>query len=362
MPAIKETIDNIVGIFHQVSGLRPLEERISAYYCLSTWFLNKINPFPVLCIIGPNGTGKSSLLAGFERLAFNPYKFTAMQMSGPAFRDELGKAHEGTAVIEECDSTSDDIEAYLGLRYMRETAVCAKKIPAGIGAWKTIYIPIFGPSIIHKRIPFRDPALEGRSITITTAPDLSRKYKRIENFGDDVLGEIKVQEAKIKLEVKLTDSPSLPDEVAPRVADSYKPVISLMTAAEDTEFLKLLWDRLREATQSLKDGQQYEPGPIVVQALISALTKNEDLVIKNVRIEGELLKIIQYDFGFNLNSRQVAKILRGYGFELRRIGGPYSVISDINTLVKVAKLIGIEDDAVDRAAKGIVNKWRPEDR
>lgn len=113
-------------------------------------------------------------------------------------------------------------------------------------------------------------------------------------------------------------------------------------------------------TQSLIDGQQYESGPIVAQALISALTKDEELVIRNVKLEGDLVKIIQYDFGHNLNSRQIAKILRGYGFELRRIGGPNSVIPNINTLVKVCKTIGIEDEAVERAAKGIVNAWRLE--
>jgi len=158
---IKQTVNLIGSIFHQVSGLGNFEEQVCAYYCLSTWFLNQINPFPILNITGPNGTGKSRLLEAFDYLAFQPYRFTGTDMTAPVIRDELGKAHERTALIEEADR--DNLEPYLNMRYMRETAMCAKKIPGGIGAWKTVYIPIYGPSILHKRIPCKDAALEGRS-------------------------------------------------------------------------------------------------------------------------------------------------------------------------------------------------------
>jgi len=355
----KETAERIASIFHQVSGLPDFEERLASYYCLSTWFLDQINPFPILNVTGTNGTGKSSLLAAFRQLAFQPYGFTAMEMSGPTIRDELGKAHNGTAIIDEADSAKDDIESYLSLRYMRETAVCAKKIPAGGGIWNTTYIHIYGPSIIHKRVPFRDPALEGRSITINTVPDMSRSYDRIENLGEQAK-EVVLEQAGLKASVKLPGNVKIPQDIAPRVVDSYRPLITLATIGEDKEFLDSMWVRLVEATQILKDGQSYEPGPIVVQALLRALTKNEEIEIRNVKIEGDLLRIIQYEFGFNLNSRQVAKILRGYGFELRRIGGPFSVIPDINTLVRVCQTIGIEDDALERAAKGLVSSWQLE--
>lgn len=357
---IKETTSHIAEILHQVSGLPDFEERVCAYYCLSSWFVNQINPFPILNLTGPNATGKSSSLAVFRRLAFQPYGFTATDMSGPVIRDELGKAHNATAVIEEADNAKGDIESFLGLRYMRETAIVTKKIPAGPGAWKTIYIPIYGSSIIHKRIPFKDPAVEGRSITINTVSDISRKYKRAENLKDELIDEVRLEEAKAKASVKLPENLEIPEDIAPRVVDCYRPLIALANVAEDNEFLESLWARLREATQSLVDGQQYEPGPIVVQALIYALTKEEQLVIRNVQLEGDLVKIIQYDFGHNLNPRQIAKILRGYGFKLKRIGGPNSVIPDINTLVKVCKTIGIEDEAVNRAAQGLVDPWRTE--
>lgn len=356
---IKEATKSIAEVFHQVSGLQNFEERVCSYYCLSTWFLSQVNPFPILNVTGPNGTGKSSLLDAFKRLSYLGYGFTAQEMTAPSFRDELGNAHERTAIIDEADGAKGDIESYLGLRYMRETAVCSKKIPDENGGWKTVHIYIYGPTIVHKRVPFKDPAIDGRSITISTVADYTRQYKRTGDLDAAKLDELLVEQGKLK-SLKLPGNIKVPDNLAPRVIDAYRPLIMLASMEQDNEFIDPLWERLTEATLSLKDGQSYEPGPIVVQALISALTKDEELVIKNIKLDGELVKIIQYDFGHNLNSRQIAKILRGYGFELKRIGGPYSVVPDINTLVKVCKVIGIEDDAVDKAAKGIINPWRTE--
>lgn len=357
---MKETVSLIGSAFHQVSGLGEFEEQVCSYYCLSTWFLNQINPFPILAILGANGTGKTQLLKAFNRIAFQPHTFTATKISDPALRDELGKAHERTVIIEEGDETKCDIESYLNLRYLKETAICAKKVPAGLGHWKTVYIPIFGPSIVHKRVPFKDPAVEGRSILVNTVPNMERKYIFAENLKEELVNELRIEQAKLKTTIKLPDRPEIPENIAARVADSYRPLIALATIAEDIDFLDSLWERLREATNSLKDGQSYEAGPIVLQALIFALTRNDNLIIRNVKLEGELLRIIQYDFGRNLNSRQVAKILRGYGFQLRRIGGPYSVIPDIKTLAKVCKVVGIEDELVERAAQGVLSKWLTE--
>ena len=356
---ITEVTRRIASMFHQVSGLPDFEEITASYYCLATWCLNQINPFPLLCVIGPNGTGKSQLLAAFGRLAFQPHQFTASNMTPPTMRDELGKAHDRTAIIDESDV--DDLESFLNLRYLRETAVCYVKVPAGPERWKTRTIPIFGPSIVHKRVPFKDPAVDGRSIIINTIADTSRKYVRADNLKEDEIEDLQVAQAKLKLSVKVLANPFIPSDIAPRVADSYRPLVALASVEHDDEFLEPLWHRLLTATRDLADGQSYEPGPIVFQALLSCLMNNEEIILHNVKLEGDLVKKIQYEFGYNLSSRQIAKILRNYGFTLKRIGGPFSVEPDFNTLVKVAKTIGLEDEALERAAAGLVDPWHLEE-
>ena len=356
---ITSVTKRIALMLHQVTSLPEIKERAASYYCLATWFLDRINPIPLLCILGPNGTGKSQLLSSLGHLAYQPYRFTASNMTPPTMRDELGKAHDRTAIIDEADA--DGLESFLNLRYLRETAICYVKIPAGPDRWKTCPIPIFGPSIVHKRVPFKDPAVDGRSIIINTVPDNSRRYLRADNLKEEEIADLQIAQAKLKVSLKISANPYIPKDIAPRVADSYRPLIALASIEQDDEFLKPLFESLLLATRDLADGQSYEPGPIIVQALLRALTNNEQIALRNVKLEGDLIKIIQYEFGFNLNSRQVAKILRGYGFELRRIGGPYSVIPDINTLVKVCNTIGIEDEALNRAAAGIIDPWRLEE-
>jgi len=355
---IREIVDAIAATLHLVTGLDGFEERMCAYYCLATWCINQINPFPLLCILGPNGTGKTQLLTAFKRLAYKPHAFTASKMTPPTIRDELGEAHEQTAIIDEADI--DSLEEILVLRYLRETAICYVKIPSGSGGWITRTIPIFGPSIVHKRLPFKDPAVDGRSIIINTVAKPNRSYIRASQLNEGAILELQKAQEKASAALKLPSYQRIPKGIAGRVADSYKPIIALASIEQDTAFIETIWERLRITTQDFADGQSYEPGPIVVQALLSCLTVNEQIQLRNVRLEGDLVKKIQYDFGYNLNSRQVAKILRNYGFTLRRIGGPYSVIPDLNTLVKVAKLIGIEDEALNKAAAGLIDPWHLE--
>jgi len=357
-PSIKSVVGQIAAMFHQVSGLPDFEELTCAYYCLSTYFVDKTNPFPLLAIMGPNGTGKSRFLEMCELLAFRPHLFSFMKLTPPAMRDKLGEAHDGTAILDEADT--DGLESFLTLRYRRETAVCYIKIPTA-GGWATKAIPMFGPSILHKRQPFADPAVDGRSILINTVANTDRVYTEKENISEDIIADLVVAQMKLRVSVKLPKKTLIPPGIAPRIADTYRPLIALASIENDVEFLEPLWERLRLATTDFTDGQAYEPGPIVVQALLSCLTINENMVIKNVKLEGELVKKIQYEFGYNLNSRQVAKILRSYGFTLKRIGGPFSVVPDLKTLIKVALAIGLEDEALERIAKGLKpSAWETE--
>ena len=352
---INEIVDNIAATLNLVTGLNEFEERVCAYYCLATWCINQINPFPLLDVLGPNGTGKSQLLAVFRRLAYKPHVFTASNMTPPTIRDELGKAHERTAIIDEADV--DSLEDFLVLRYLRETAVCYVKIPSGFGGWTTRVIPIIGPSIVHKRVPFKDPAVDGRGIIINTVAKPNRHYTRPSQLDEETITKLQKAHEKASAAVKVPSYPKIPNGIAPRIADSYRPIIALATIEQDTTFLEAVWEKLSIATVDFADGQSYEPGPIVFQALLSCLTIDEQIKLRNVRLEGELVKKIQYEFGYNLNSRQVAKILRNYGFTLKRHGGPYSVIPDLKTLVRVANTIGIEDEALKKAAAGLNNAW-----
>ena len=354
---VRQLAGFIARTIQQVSGLDNCSALVASYYCLATWFLPRLDPFPILMIIGPNGTGKTQFLRLMGRIACRPKQFTGTRISGPALRDELAEAHEGTAIVDEADD-SNDLEAYLSLRYTRSTAVCVVKRPLTDGkAWEQVQIPIFGASIVHKRVPFRDPALDGRSVTIHTVPNLSTRYVKPDDIEPELVGAIVQMAEDIGKSTDLPGGFDIPEGFAQRVVDNYKPLISLALVGNDTEFLDDLWAKLRHDSVNLREGQNYEPGPIVVQALISALMKNGQLLVNKVKIEGTLTRIIQQDFGHALGNRQIAQILRGYGFEVKRIGGPNWVIPNVERLYIVCRSIGLEDDAVNTTAKrmGIVD-------
>ena len=79
----------------RVSGLDDLNALVAAYYCLATWFVPRLELFPILNVSGPNGTGKSQLLRLCGRTAYHAHQFTGTRISFAALRDELAKANGG---------------------------------------------------------------------------------------------------------------------------------------------------------------------------------------------------------------------------------------------------------------------------
>ena len=101
-------------------------------------------------------------------------------MTWPTVRDDFAEANNGTAIVEEADSngkiSSSEFEALLSERYSRNTALAKLKVPKGEYNWVTQERPYFGATVIHRRIPFADAALDGRAIAIRSLPNYSRTY------------------------------------------------------------------------------------------------------------------------------------------------------------------------------------------
>lgn len=353
-------IDDIAGVLHRVSGLPPFEERLCAYYVLSTRFVKQLNPFPILCVIGAPGTGKTELLKAIAELSEGGLYFPGSKFSGPAFRDKLALAHDGTAVIDEAESEDKSrnitLEGYLNLRYMRDTAIEEKKFfNKKTGQWLTIIIEFYGPTILGKRLPYRDGSLGGRSIMVSTHGSDRRDFITINEINPDVTVSIKdkMNEAYQAIGIGSFTQDSItrgvPEGALPRVVDTYKPTIALALALDDKKFLRELWDWLWKASENLRSDQQDEAGPLVVQALIMSMAKGDAIAIRHVKLQGDLVKTIQMSFDLQLSAKQVAYILRGYGFTLKKYGGPVVVFPTVRDLHRVCRQIGYRDEMVERA-------------
>lgn len=336
--------------FSLVSGLGKFESRLCACYDLATWFIEQINPFPLLTITGSGGTGKTSILCAFNGMAFNPVMFAMSKITEPVLRDKLHDADHGTAIIDEADESLCDLEGFLTNRYLRETASSAKKIPVGGHQWLTENIPIFGATVLHKRQPYKDPAVESRSITVNTTADTDRKYLKPKKV-EPLYSRVRELAETARATVAIGSEPTIPEgcEVAGRVVDTYRPILLIAEKIAATDFLTELWGRIQAASLDLREGQTYEPGPLLLQALIAHLEAGGKLKLRSVRIEGELLKWVRDVHGKVINAWQAAKILRGYGLTIKRIGGPNHVaVDNIKALAQICRAVGIHDEVLEQ--------------
>ena len=353
---IRQAIECISFTIQRVSGLDDFNALVVAYYCLATWFVKSLNQFPILSVLGSNGTGKTQLLNLLGKITFRPYHFTATGITSPVLRDKLAEAHDGTAIIDEAD-TNDHLEEQLSTRYLRSTAATTVNVSGADGkGWNKREALSFGASIVHKRVPYKDPALEGRSVSINTVLDQTKQYVKADDIEPDIIEDIRNWEQEIAASATLTDSLDIPDDIAPRVADTYQPLVALASAADDQAFLDTMWSRLRQASENLKDGQLFEPRAMVLQALIMAIMEQRsNHKIKAVQIETDIKPKLYYSLGLNLNNHQIKEMLTGFGFDIRRSGGSNAVFHDINTLVRACDSIGLEDEAVEQLAAELRN-------
>lgn len=335
--------------FELVSGFAKFESRICAYYCIATWFMERMNPFPSLTITGPQGTGKTAALRAFNRMAFRPVMFTAKKITEPVLRDKLHDADHGTAIIDEADDCLCDLEGFLTNRFLVETAFSAKKIQPDGREWITENIPIWGATVLHKRQPYKDPAVESRSITVNTVSNLRREYIAPDKL-EALYSKVQKLAAAACGAITLTNAPTKPQgcEVAGRVTETYRPILLIAEEIADTGFLTELWDKIQAASLDLREGQTYESGPLLLQALIAHLVVEGKLKLRSVAVEGDLLKWVKDTHGKVINAWQAAKILRGYGLTVKRIGGPnHVVVEDIKALAHVCRKVGINDEVLD---------------
>ena len=156
-------IDSLVQLIQSTTGLDGNDSRTVVYFAIATHALPNLEKFPLLAIYGPTSTGKTTLLLIIKQLSYE-----AAMIDGKAtkavLRDELRAAK--TALIDEAD---DIYEEWMVNRYSKDSAKIEVNRPQQ-GGWSRDTINMFGATALHRRTPFRDPAILGRSLTVSTRP------------------------------------------------------------------------------------------------------------------------------------------------------------------------------------------------
>lgn len=334
----------LIKVFTDVSGLNINQIKTVIYYAMATHKLKKFNWFPALGIIGPPGTGKSKTIDTAEPLCYKPLRITCHATMTPvALRDELARARNRTAIIEEVDlyPSRKQLQGYLINRVdrVRTSGLAVKEqveSDTGLKTWKTSNKEMYGATIFHDRFSLDDMAADSRVIAINT-----------------IFKEGSFLEPPKGLSLPAFKLGSVPDYFAikGRAFDTWLPLIKVASGLGDDDWLYYAFLQIEKAQDQLKDGHIYEEIQSIFAQVIKAycgkggngLTVNCD---KGLILQNSVVDPLRQQGMNNINPRTVKNILTKMGLSVVRSGGTNKLFTTKEELIKIAKEIGYEDEAL----------------
>jgi hypothetical protein len=325
-----------------VCGLAARDRERVTYYTLATHAVESLDTFPLLVFKGPMGCGKSQALKVAHAFAHKAGAISLPSMTLPTVRDELAACHNGTAIIEEADQGWKDaatLEQMLSNRYQRATAKASLKQSRSDGNWDTAHRELFGATILHRRQPFADAALNGRSVIVPFHADHNRTYAKAEGLPQLERGRQLVREFTFQL-----PAVEQPPNIAARVFDTYRPLVAASVACGDGGFLASIMRFLETETLSLKEAQSIEPEGLVLRALIACMSVGGRLNFTTYVPFRDLADFIWQNYHFPLRHQQIGTIARDLGFQTKESHGVTKVVPKAATLLRACAELGYDDD------------------
>jgi len=359
---LTSTRDHIETVLGEATALSPRDRRIVAYWTLATHGLPLLKIFPILRLLGKPGCGKSETERVIAPYVRRPHTMSLRAMTYATLRDDLSKANDGTVVIEEADNPTkignDAFEQLISDRYSRPTATgSVKEQRTEGGAWTTSPRLYFGATILHRRMPYVDAALDGRTITIRFKPNFSRAYKDF-NPEDDTSK--KISKLAQLLVLSLAEY-QVPHGLPGRIRNTWRPLLAVAHLLGDQDFIDNIVARhAAVAAAELKEAQASEPDGLVLGAILYHIFEKGDVPdvphFSNIRVSA-LSKTLWEEQRVEMNTRQVAQIARELGFATNKSHGQAVVSPTVATLLAACESEGYSDPEIDKlrleAVKGI---------
>lgn len=343
-------------VLSRITGLNEVNRKLVIYWTIATHALPYLDTFPMLVLLGKMGTGKSQTLKVVEHFAHKAHAFSLRARTLPVIRDELAKCDGGTAVIEEADQAWKDLELFerlLSDRYQRASAEAALKEPVGSRGWETSTMKYFGATAMHRRLPFGDAALNGRSVLVHFRPNHTRKYDDYSQHQDW----LRRQAALIRdMPLRLPEV-APPEGVAARTFQTYRPLLATALMYNDLAFPDQIRAQLLLETAELKEAQSIEPDGLVLRAIIEAISSESGQFVftKHVRISA-LTRSIFENHHVGMLPQQVGAIARQLGFTTKNSHGVRVVVPKPIPLIRACRECGYQDEAIEKLAKQMLEE------
>jgi len=326
----------LIDLMQAVNGLDESQARILTYFAIATYGLPELQVFPLLVISGAAGTGKTTLLEVLQRITYKPCpQLIDGKSSSAILRDALDGLP--TALIDEADEAS---EKWLFKRYSRQSSNLATNSQYSQGprqgeVWNKKNHDMFGATVLHRRKPFKDPAILSRSIAVYTKRANVDVYVpgEFEGFNETLAGIASQVDWK---QVSMIGNNRISDTWAPLLA-----VDSLFSG----DWKQYAESQMEMARKNLDLGHETEPSQAVYKSLLALVLDEHGNVSERV-LMGAVAKNLDEEEA--LSPYQVGVVLIGLGFEKRSRGGKtYIYTGGEANLADIGLKLGLKDDWLD---------------
>ncbi len=336
----------IVDAFTSAVKLSANDAKTLIYYRAASTKLSGLRFFPAVAMIGPSGSGKSTAERGMKSLhSDSTYSFSCSGITAASARDELAKAYNLVAIVEEFDQLKDQLgtSRFFQARCDRETSSIAFKEPLQNGSYRDKTVELFGGTILHARNNLAEPALVSRTITVHTKhqpPPYSEVLIPQGSFAHLL--------SQVDWSVQATGM-----GVNGRLYDTWYPILRVAAGIGDQEWLDYAEIQIKLLQRRLEEAAGYDYRQVILARIVELLSDRDQMSLGNawtwdrINIGLDIGEHLRKTTLPQLSAWEAADTVKDLGFVTTRRGGRAWLIPSPVTVVLACHENGYEDEWVD---------------
>lgn len=333
-PPLQSTIESLAD----AAKLNEQDARTIIYWRLASRHAPELTFFPNLALVGPAGSGKTTIMESLEALPGESSGLHACTtLTVATARDLLASWRDKVFFADEFDSAKPDVAALFMARTTRSMAEITYKEAVTANKFKQVSVNIFGPSVLHLRNPLDDPAQSSRAIQIFTRhedgpyPDFDCDREYLDALTFD-MSQVKTKGG--------------------RIVTTWAPVLEVARQAGDEAYLRVIQHELEMEKTSLREKAEFDNASLVLAKVVEYLYERPEVNRwDRIDIEAYIGRPLRFDYPY-LAPLTIASTLRSLGFYTVRAGGRRWLFPDPQSLAAAKARRSFEDATLDELLAG----------
>jgi energy-coupling factor transporter ATP-binding protein EcfA2 len=328
----RKTVADAVDSLVDAAKLSVQDAKTCIYWRLGTKYLDELDFYPALALVGAAGSGKNTIMRALQAL---PAPCSGIidcgSMSAPTARDELSKHLNSTFFADEFDNIRPEVQRIFMSRTTRDMATQIFKKLYKQKDYVQVVVNIFGATVLHKRNLIDDAAFSSRAIQVFT------------RHQDGPYG-------KFELDFTTLDAITLDMSAVilhgGRIETTWSPVLEVARQLGDEDFVAEVTKTLEIETRLLRQKSEYDHSSVILAQLIEVLLSRPTLSRwYKIDIETYIGKPIRVDYP-SIVPITVNSVLNTLGFHTDRQGGRRWLYPSIEAIQIAAQRCNYHDSAI----------------